>query len=319
MASVPGFDPNKVQDSDYFHQLNAQGSGAPLVNRATQSKYPPGSTMKVVTAAAALDSGEFTPDSVLSGRSPQIIGGVPLFNAGDEPFGDIDMTTALTNSVNTYFAQVGEKLGTSTMVEYMKRFGFYSDPQLDYPDNQMVASGVYNADFNLVTSGFDVGRVAIGQGGAEGQDLATPMQMAEVAATVANGGRLMQPTFVQQVTDPDGRVTQKLTPHLQSTAISPQTATELTDMMTHVTQEGTAAGLTVNGPSGNVTFAGKTGTAEIGDPANHVNQPWFIAFAPAQDPQIAVAATIERCSGCFGAEVAGPVATQVIDTILNGG
>jgi peptidoglycan glycosyltransferase len=145
------------------------------------------------------------------------------------------------------------------------------------------------------------------------------MQMAEVAATVANGGRLMQPTFVQQVTDPDGRVTQKLTPHLQSTAISPQTATELTDMMTHVTQEGTAAGLTVNGPSGNVTFAGKTGTAEIGDPANHVNQPWFIAFAPAQDPQIAVAATIERCSGCFGAEVAGPVATQVIDTILNGG
>jgi penicillin-binding protein A len=316
MASVPGYDPNTVKNTNTFEQLTKDTSGAPIVNRATQSTYPPGSTMKVVTAAAALDSGQFTPDSVLSGRSPQVIGGVPLFNAGGETFGDINMTFALTASVNTYFAQVGEQLGTSTMVEYMKRFGFYSDPKLDYPDLQMAPSGAYSGS-HLVTSGFDVGRVAIGQGGAEGQDLATPMQMAEVAATVANGGKLMQPTFVQQVTDSDGRVTQQLSPHVQSTVISPQTATELTDMMTHVTQdpEGTAAGLTV---SGGVPFAGKTGTAEI-DVNKGINQPWFIAFAPATNPQIAVAATIERCQGCFGADVAGPVATQVIDSLLNGG
>jgi peptidoglycan glycosyltransferase len=311
MASVPGYDPNSVKDSAAFQKLSKPGSGAPIVNRATQSTYPPGSTMKVVTAAAALDSGKFTPSSVLSGRSPQTIGGVPLFNAGNEPFGDIDMTTALTHSVNTYFAQVGEQLGTSTMVQYMKRFGFYSDPQLDYPDGQMAPSGAYNSAGHLVTSGFDVGRVAIGQGGAEGQDLTTPLQMAEVAATVADGGKLMRPTFVQQVTDPDGRVTDKLSPKVASTPISPQTATQLTDMMTHVTQEGTAAGLTVNG----VTFAGKTGTAEI-DPAAGINQPWFIAFAPAVNPQVAVAATIERCQGCFGAEVAGPVATQVMESLL---
>jgi len=168
-----------------------------------------------------------------------------------------------------------------------------------------------------VTSNFDVGRVAIGQGGAEGQDLVTPLQMAEVAATVANGGKLIQPTFVQQVTDPDGRVTQKLTPHVQSTAISPTTASQLTEMMTHVTQdpEGTAAGLTV---AGGVPFAGKTGTAEIDVDAG-INQPWFIAFAPSDNPQVAVAATIERCQGCFGADVAGPVATQVIDSLLSGG
>jgi peptidoglycan glycosyltransferase len=103
---------------------------------------------------------------------------------------------------------------------------------------------------------------------------------------------------------------------VQLAAISPQTASQLTEMMTHVTQEGTAAGLTV---AGGVTFAGKTGTAEIGDPADHINQPWFIAFAPAQDPKIAVAATIERCQGCFGAEVAGPLATQVIDAALGSG
>jgi peptidoglycan glycosyltransferase len=312
MASVPGYDPNSVKDATVFGQLNKKSSGAPIVNRATQSVYPPGSTMKVVTAAAALDSGELTRDSMLSGRSPQKIGGVPLFNAGNEQFGDIDMTTALTHSVNTYFAQVGERLGTDTMVRYMKRFGFYSDPQLDYPGDQMAPSGPYNSNGNLVSSGFDVGRVAIGQGGAEGQDLATPLQMAEVAATVANGGRLMRPTFVQQVTDPDGRVTHKLSPKVASTAISPGTASELTQMMTNVTQEGTAAGLTVDG----VTFAGKTGTAEIGVPANGINQPWFIAFAPADNPQVAVAATIERCQGCFGAEVAGPVATQVMESLL---
>jgi peptidoglycan glycosyltransferase len=316
MVSLPGYDPNSVKDPSVFKQLNKESSGAPILNRATQSTYPPGSTMKVVTAAAALDSGEFTPNTVLSGRSPQTIGGVPLFNAGNEQFGNIDMTTALTDSVNTYFAQVGERLGTGTLVDYMKRFGFYRDPELDYPDNQMAPSGAYNSDGNLVTSNFDVGRVAIGQGGAEGQDLATQLQMAEVAATVANGGKLVQPTFVQQVTDPDGRVTQQLTPHVQSTAISPETASELTEMMTHVTQEGTAAGLTV---AGGVTFAGKTGTAEIGDPAEGINQPWFIAFAPAEDPKVAVAATIERCQGCFGAEVAGPVATQVMDAVLGQG
>jgi peptidoglycan glycosyltransferase len=316
MASVPGYDPNSVQDTDVLGRLNRDSSGAPLLNRATQSVYPPGSTMKVVTAAAALDSGQFTPSSALSGRSPQTIGGVPLFNAGNEQFGDIDMTTALTFSVNTYFAQLGEQLGAGTMVKYMKRFGFYNDPQLDYPDVQMAPSGPYNSDGRLVSSGFDVGRVAIGQGGAEGQDLATPLQMAEVAAAVANGGELMRPTFVQQVTDPDGRVTDKLNPKVASTAISPQTADELKQMMLNVTHdpEATGGGLTVNGQS----FPGKTGTAEIGDPADHVNQPWFIAFAPADNPQVAVAATIERCAGCFGAQVAGPIATQVMDSLVGG-
>jgi penicillin-binding protein A len=311
MASVPGFDPNLVKNGDTLKQLNKDES-APLVNRATQSTYPPGSTMKVVTAAAALDSGEFTPDSVLSGASPQEIGGVPLSNAGGEQFGDIDMTTALTHSVNTYFAQVGEKLGTDTMVEYMKRFGFYSDPALDYPDGQMRASGPYNSDGDLVTDGFDVGRVAIGQGGAEGQILASAMQMAEVAATVANGGELMKPTFLLRVTDPDGRVTKELDPEAEDRAISEETAAQLTEMMTNVTEEGTASGLTVDG----VSFAGKTGTAEIDLDAG-INQPWFIAFAPADDPKVAVAATIERCDGCFGAEVAGPIATQVMEALLS--
>src|SRR5215212_5421828 len=151
MVASPGYDPNAVQNASTFKQLNKDPS-TPLVNRVTQSLYPPGSTMKVVTAAAALDSGEFTPSTVLSGHSPRVIGGFPLSNAGGEEFGDIDMTTALTHSVNTYFAQVGEKLGTDTMYKYMDRFGFNSDPQLGYPDSQMLPSGVYGQNQKLIGS-----------------------------------------------------------------------------------------------------------------------------------------------------------------------
>jgi len=307
MASVPGYDPNDVKDADLLEQLNKDES-APLFNRPTQGTYQPGSTMKVVTAAAALDSGEFTPDSVLSGQTGIDIGGVPLENAGGESPGDIDMDFALTHSINTYFAQVGEKLGTETMFEYMDRFGFFSDPELDFPDNKMAPSGVYDSG-SLLDAGdaIDIGRVAIGQE----RLLVTPIQMAEVAAAIANGGTLMKPTFLEKATDPDGRTTDELDPDEQSEVVSEDTANELTTMMTHVTEEGTAAGLTVGGES----FAGKTGTAEI-DVANGVNRPWFIGFAPADDPQIAVAVMLESCQGCFGGEVAGPIATQVMDDLL---
>jgi peptidoglycan glycosyltransferase len=310
MASIPGFDPNAAASESTFKRIQNDES-APLLNRPTQNTYQPGSTMKVVTAAAALDSGEFTPDSVLSGHSPQTIGGVPLSNAGGEEFGDIDMDTALTHSVNTYFAQVGEKLGNQTMFDYMNRFGFDKDPELDYPDGQLRPSGVYDENDKLLdeSDAIDIGRVAIGQE----RLLVTPLQMAEVAGTIANDGKLMKPTFLQKATDPDGRTLDELDPSEQDQVVSADTANEVTTMMTHVTEEGTAAGLTVQGAS----FAGKTGTAEI-DPAAGTNRPWFIGFAPADNPQIAVAVMLETCTGCFGGEVAGPIATQIMDDLLGG-
>src|SRR5918995_6717606 len=310
MVSEPGYDPNRVPDQ--FKQLNRDEENDPLVNRPTQSRYPPGSTMKVVTATAALDSGEFDTSTTLNADSGIDISGVPLANAGGQDFGTIDMTDALTNSVNTYWAQVGEQLGTETMVQYMERFGFYSDPPLDFPSDELLASGVYNADRDLVREGFDVGRGAIGQGGEEGQDLVTPLQMAQVAAAVANGGELMEPTFLQEVTDPDGRTTEELDPDVQSTVMSEETAAQVAEMMTNVAEEGTASGLSVAG----ATLAGKTGTAEL-DLAG-LNQAWFIGFAPADDPQIAVAATVERCQGCFGGDTAGPIATDVMQSLLEG-
>jgi penicillin-binding protein A len=310
MVSEPGYDPNLVPDE--FKQLSRQ-EGSPLLNRPTQNPQAPGSTMKVVTATAALDSGEFETSTTLNADSPIDISGVPLENAGGEAFGTIPMTEALTFSVNTYWAQVGEQLGTETMVTYMERFGFYEDPPLDLPSDELAASGPTNADGELVREGFDVGRVAIGQGGEEGQLLATPLQMAMVAAAIANGGELMEPTFLQQVTDPDGRTTQELDPDKQSTVMSEETAAQVAEMMTSVAEEGTASGLSVAG----ATLAGKTGTAEIDIDAG-INQAWFIGFAPADDPQIAVAATVERCQGCFGGDTAGPIATDVMESLLDG-
>lgn len=313
MASTPGFDPNTVPKD--LSELN-KDKDAPLLNRSTQSTYPPGSTMKVVTAAAALDSGEFTPETTLDASSPQEFSGVDLANSGGESFGTIDMRTALTNSVNTYWAQVGEELGPETLIEYMERFGFNKDPEVQLPDDQKAPSGIYNAKGELVDSAFDIARVAIGQGGEEGQLLATPMQMAEVAATVANGGTLMRPTLVQEITDPDGRVTDELDPEEQSEVISEESAAQLAEMMTSVVDEGTAAAL--SGDLGGTSFAGKTGTAEKDIEAG-VNQVWFIGFAPVEDPQVAVAATVETCTGCFGGDTAGPIGTAVMNDLLNGG
>ena len=310
MVSEPGYDPNLVPDR--FKQLNREGGGEPLINRPTQSIYPPGSTMKVVTATAALDSGEFEPSTTLNADSPIDVSGVPLENAGGEPFGTIDMTEALTNSVNTYWAQVGEQLGAETMVEYMERFGFFRDPPLDFPSDELAPSGVQNADGNLVRDEFDVGRVAIGQGGEEGQVLTTPLQMAMVASAVANEGKLMEPTFVQEVIDPDGRTADELDPSEFSQVMSGETASEVAQMMTNVAEEGTASGLSVSG----ATLAGKTGTAEINQEG--LNQAWFIGFAPADDPEIAVAVTVERCQGCFGGDTAGPIATDVMQSLLGG-
>jgi len=311
MASTPGYDPNTIPTDS--KQLN-QADPPVLFDRTVQQIYPPGSTFKVVTAAAALDSGAIAPDELLSGASPQTFSGVELSNAGDEQFGDIAMEEALTHSVNTWFAQAGERIGAETLLEYMKRFGFESDPEVELPEDQKVASGVYSGS-DLVDEGFDIARVAIGQGGEEGQLLATPFQMAEVAATVANGGTLMKPTLIQEIQDPDGRTTEELDPEEQSEVVSEDTASQLSDMMTSVVDEGTAAALA--GDLG-TPFAGKTGTAEI-DLEQEINQPWFIAFAPVDDPQVAVAATIERCQACFGGEVAGPIATAVMQDLLSGG
>jgi len=310
MVSIPDFNPNEIPQRK--NQLNSL-EGSPLLNRATQGQSPPGSTFKVVTAAAALDSGKFTPDSIVDGSSGQLVSGVPLANFGGQDFGSITLTDALTNSVNTVWAQVGEQVGRKTLVEYMSRFGYNSDPPLDYPEDQMNASGIRNAEGRLVDGddGFDAGRVAIGQGGAEGQIQVTPLQMAMVASAVGNGGKLMRPQLTEKVVAPDGRVEQRFEPQEQSRVMSAESAGALAQMMSRVVEEGTGTAAALSG----VPVAGKTGTAEVA--GAQLNQLWFIGFAPVENPQVAVAVTLEdQPLGTQGGQVAAPLAAQVMETLL---
>jgi peptidoglycan glycosyltransferase len=309
MVSIPDYDPNLVENDKVFQDFNKDPK-SPLFNRATQSGYPPGSTFKVVTATAAIDSGEMTPSTVLNGASPKTIGGFPLKNFGGEQFGDIDMTTALTHSVNTYFAQVGEKIGKDTLYRYMNRYGFNRRPELDYPLDQLRASGVYSNGHILHSSdAVDVGRVAIGQ-----ERLAvTPLQMAEVVAAVANRGVLMRPRIWDRVVDPDGRTVKTMHPSKQSTVMKEETASTLTEMMTNVVREGTGTAAALSG----IDVAGKTGTAEVGpNTCGSGNQAWFIGFAPADAPRVAVAVTVERTPGQGGSDAA-PIAKSVMESLLN--
>jgi peptidoglycan glycosyltransferase len=310
MASVPGYDPNDLGDPGRYRALNSDPA-APLLDRATQSSYAPGSTFKVLTAAAALDSGNYTPDSVINGDSPKTISGVPMRNDLNDSYGDISLTTAMTYSVNTVFGQLGEALGKRTMGDYMRRFGFYAKPPLDYPASEMVASGErLNGRLLPVDSPqVDVGRMAIGQ-----DKLAvTPLQMAMVVAAVANGGRLMAPHLADRIVDPDGRVVERIEPRGASTPISPQTADALNQMMRTVVESGTGTAVQLPG----IEVAGKTGTAEVGPLGANITQPSFVAFAPADDPRIAIAVTVERSVGGFGGTVAAPIARAVLESLLD--
>jgi len=308
MASFPQYDPNALRGPGTYARLANDNENRPLVNRATQFGYAPGSTFKVVTATAAIDSGEFTSQSTVDGKNGVKISGVPLQNDYNQSFGPIDLATALEKSVNTVYAQVAEKVGKQTMKKYMERFGFGSKPQLDYPKDQMSSSGEYrNGKLIPPTSRFvDVGRMGIGQ-----DKLAvTPLQMAEVASAVANGGRLMKPHFTDRIVDSDGRTVEEIKPEEQSRVMKPSTASTVTAMMERVVQSGTGTQAQIQG----IRVAGKTGTAEtqIGKTTNNV---WFIAFAPADNPRVAIAVTMEHQIG-FGGDVAAPVAKAVMESLL---
>jgi peptidoglycan glycosyltransferase len=308
MASSPSYDPNSLSSTKAFERLG-RDSNAPLVNRATQFGYAPGSTFKVVTATAAIDSGAFTPQSTVSGRDNVPISGVALKNDNNENFGQLTLSEGLVKSVNTVYAQVAERLGKATLARYMSRFGFDRKPQLDYPATAMSASGESEGEriIQPTSERVDVGRMGIGQ-----DKLAvTPLQMAEVASAVANHGTLMVPHLTSRIVDAEGQTTLKVGPRVQSKVMKSSTAAAVTAMMEGVVNEGTGTPAQIPG----VQVAGKTGTAEtqIGTAINNV---WFIAFAPARNPRVAIAVTLKGVPG-QGASFAAPVARQVIEQLLH--
>jgi peptidoglycan glycosyltransferase len=310
MASSPGYDPNSLRSRGALARLAAGSGGKALVNRATQFGYAPGSTFKIVTATAAIDTGAFSPESTVSGREGVLISGVPLQNDQNENFGELTLTQGLVKSVNTVWAQVAERLGRPTLARYMSRFGFDRTPRLDYPAGEMSRSGEYQGTrlVSPTSRRVDVGRMGIGQDKLE----VTPLQMAEVAAAVANGGKLMVPHLTDRIVDPDGRTLERISASVQSVVMKPSTAGAVRTMMEAVVNEGTGTSAQIPG----VQVAGKTGTAEtqIGSAINNV---WFIAFAPAASPRVAIAVTLRGVPG-QGAAFAAPVARQVMESLLHG-
>jgi penicillin-binding protein A len=308
MASTPGYDPNALRSTSTYAKLASDTQGAPLVNRTSQFGYAPGSTFKVLTATAAIDSGQFTANSTVSGRNNVMVSGLTLKNDNGESFGQLTLSQALAKSVNTVWAQVAEQLGKATMARYMQRFGFDRKPRLDYPAEQMSSSGEYYRGrlISPLSQRVDVGRMGIGQDKLQ----VVPLQMAEVAAAVANGGTLMVPHMTARIVDPDGRTVERISSKVQSRVMKPSTAATVRAMMEAVVNEGTGTSAQIPG----VQVAGKTGTAEtqVGAALNNV---WFIAFAPAANPRVAIAVTLKGVPG-QGAAFAAPVAKRVIEALL---
>jgi peptidoglycan glycosyltransferase len=316
MVSTPTFDPNKLAShdlgsvSDTYNRLNEDDS-EPLVNRAIQTTLPPGSTFKLVTAAAAIESGSYTAaDQVPGGPTYQL----PL--TGNSPSGQIDnegrdcgtdripFTQAMANSCNTTFAALAVEVGAEAMAKQAEAFGFNSS-YLEDLHPQAVSK--FPTDMNAPQTG----QSGIGQFDVR----ASPLQMAMVAAGIANEGTVMRPYVVDEVQSPDYDVIHKTNPEELSQAVSPTTASELTKLMVYTVDHGTASYAAING----VQVAGKTGTAQSGieDVPPYA---WFVSFAPADDPQVAVAVIIQKAGfprdeiagGVFG----GPIAKAIMEAVI---
>jgi peptidoglycan glycosyltransferase len=321
MASSPTYNQNLISQQGGYAKIGkikgTCGDASPLYNNATQGLYPPGSTFKMVTAAAALDSGAYTPSSSFNDPGYCIEYGQHVKNSGNpdqsgpEAFGNVTLAQGFEHSINSVFCNIGKHIGGEKILEYAKRFGFYSIPPLDTPPNGSLPSGLYKNGklWNPTSSSqFDPGRLAFGQW----YMLASPLQMALVGATIADGGTEPRPYLVQKVVAPDGSTVTSTAPHILGRVIKPQTAIELNQMMRLVVQGGTAA--TVGFPPA-LDVAGKTGTAELG--LGTIYDSWFVCFAPATNPQVAVAVVVEKQPNGFGASVAAPIAKAMLENLLH--
>lgn len=311
MASNPSFDPNPLANPDAEVQEQAWTAletdpDQPALNRAIARTYPPGSVFKIVTAAAALESGEYEPDSLVPGPASLQLPGTQtvLTNQFDGPCGPDDTTTltnALTISCNTAFAAIGIDIGDEALRAQAEAFGYNSQPLPDYN----AATSVFPASLDPGLTG----QAAIGQYDVR----ATALQTAMVSAAVANDGTLMSPYLIAEALAPDLAPLQVTEPTVQSEAVSRQTARELTAMMVDVVESGTGTNAEIPG----VTVAGKTGTAERG--RNQAPLAWFTSFAPAESPQVAVAVVIENAGGevdISGGRLAAPIARAVMQAVL---
>jgi peptidoglycan glycosyltransferase len=314
MVSKPSYDPNLLAKHDgsavndaYQKLLDKKPS--PLVNRAIAGDLnPPGSTFKLVTSSAALESGKYTLKSTFPSPNSLVLPGTSLRiqNSYGEECGSgpkATLLTALSLSCNIPFAELGMQLGNQAIGEQAAKFGFGKDLRIPL---KVTPSTYPKTDDRAQTA-----QTAFGQF----DDRATPMQMAMVSAAIGNGGVLMKPNLVQKVLSPSLDTVSQMTPTEFSRPISAATADGVRTMMVSSVATGAATNARING----VEVAGKTGTAQNG--ANDPYTLWFTGFAPAKDPKVAVAVVIENGGGLgqngYGNLLAAPIAKRVFEAVLN--
>lgn len=293
IASVPSYDPNDFEGA--FSALNSDAT-SPMLNRALQGLYPPGSTFKMFTASAALDSGTVTMDSTFDDPGYLNVGNAVFHNDEGEATGHADLTTAFALSSNVDFAQIALKMGTDTFYRYLEKWAI--GKKLDFevptvrdriPEQSSIVPG-------------ELAQMGFGQGAL----LMTPMQMALIAATIANDGNEPKPFIVRQLVRQGQRIDVS-SPGIVASPISADVAADVKKMMVAVVARGTGTPAQLPG----VTVAGKTGTATNPQGAAHS---WFVAFAPAEHPRVVVAIVVENAG--YGATVAAPIAHDVLKRAL---
>ena len=315
MASAPTYSPERLSSHDpaairaYYDELTSD-EDEPLLNRAISQTYPPGSTFKVVTAAAALEAGVISGDG--TAPSPRELD-LPQTNQNLRNFGGTacsgetsTLADALRISCNTYFGNLGLQLADGQLRDTAQAFGFGEDG-FDAPTP--VAVSRFPDELNPPQAA----QSGIGQFDVR----ATPLQMAMVAAGIANGGEVMRPYVIREVQAPDLSRLDLAAPEVYGQATTPEIAGQVAEAMEQVVARGSGTAAQIAG----VRVAGKTGTAQQGEGRNP--HAWFIAFAPAEDPRVAVAVVIED-GGSLGSEATGgrlaaPIARDVMRAVLDAG
>jgi penicillin-binding protein A len=316
MVSSPSYDPNLLASHDPQVQSQAwqrlrDDPDNPLTNRAISETYPPGSTFKVITTAAALQAGATDTEQLTAAPSIQLPGSTAtLENYGGTPCGNeptVSLSQAFARSCNTAFVQLGILTGADALRGMAHSFGLDSTPSV-------IPLQVAESTLGIIPDAAALGMSSIGQ-----KDVAlTPLENAQIAATIANRGVTMQPYLIDSLKGPDLSNISTTAPYQQRRAVSPQVAAKLTELMV-----GAEKVAQQKGAIPGVQIASKTGTAEHGtDPRNTPPHAWYIAFAPAQTPKVAVAVLVEnggdRLSATGGA-LAAPIGRAVIEAALQGG
>lgn len=323
MVSSPTYDPNKLATHDFSaagktkQRLEADSSG-PLQNRALEETLPPGSTFKLVTASAALDKDNFTPNTMVPGGTsldlPQTTKDLKNENGVSCGGDKITLSRALEVSCNVAFGSVGLKVGQSKMQTQAEDYGFGERSFTELDDSltrESISSFCCASNEPAQLDPPSLAFSSIGQFNVR----STPLQMAMVVSGIANNGTVMKPYLVDEVQSPDLDVLQKTDPEVfKKDAISPSAAGQLTDMMVGVVDRGTATSAQIPG----TRVAGKTGTAQSAP--NRPPYAWFVSFAPADNPRVAVAVLVQDAgvdrNAISGNGLAAPIAKAVMQAVI---